>query len=262
MTDRSTAIDIAEQVRTGRRDPRVAVDAALARIAELDPRIGAFQVVTAEAARAAAAALADRPDLAELPLAGVPVAIKDTVAVAGQPTRYGSAASDPTPATTDDERFGTTVIKKTTLGAGSALKGWEGFDFMLSGNHFSYATEVNRLRQPGLSNSQWRTNVRIMKRIIDEEVTPGRPSSALTSLQVVVPLRHDKALTGPTDYENARGGIELWAKLLAPGLRGSTFLLNASVEAQYFYRIDKVIALAQLGVRMGWPSFGTLPAFF
>lgn len=165
-------------------------------------------------------------------------------------------------ATTDDERFGTTVIKKTTLGAGSVLKGWEGFDFMLSGNHFSYATEVNRLRQPELSNSQWRTNVRVMKRIIDEEITPGMPSSALTSLQLVVPLRHDQALTGPDDYENARGGLELWAKVLVPGLRGSTFLINASVEAQYFYRVDKVVALGQLGVRMGWPSFGTLPAFF
>lgn len=165
-------------------------------------------------------------------------------------------------ATSDNERFGTTVVKKTTLGVGSVLKGWEGFDFMLLGNHFSYATEVNRARQPELSNSQWRTNVRVMKRLLDEEITPGMPSTALTSLQLVVPLRHDTALTGPNDYENARGGVELWAKFLAPGLRGSTFLVNASVEAQYFYRIDKVIALAQVGVRMGWPSFGTLPAFF
>ncbi|HVY28402.1 MAG TPA: hypothetical protein VHB79_17725 [Polyangiaceae bacterium] len=162
----------------------------------------------------------------------------------------------------DDERFGTTVVRKTTYGGGSVLKGWQGFDFMLMGNYFRYATEVNRDVQPQLGSSQWRSNVRIMKRLIDEEITPGMPPSPLTSLELVIPLRHDLALSGPNDYENVRGGLELWGKLLAPGLRGSTFLLNASVEAQYFYHLDKVIALAQVGVRLGWPSFGTLPAFF
>lgn len=165
-------------------------------------------------------------------------------------------------AMSDDERFGTTVVRKTTYGGGSVLKGWQGFDFMLMGNYFKYATEVNRAAQPQLGSSQWRSNVRIMKRLIDEEITPGMPPSPLTSLQLVIPLRHDLALSGPNDYENVRGGLELWGKVLAPGLRGSTFLLNASVEAQYFYHLDKVIALAQVGVRVGWPSFGTLPAFF
>ena len=165
-------------------------------------------------------------------------------------------------AMTDDERFGTTVVRKATYGGGSVLKGWQGFDFMLMGDYFSYDTEVNRARQPALGSAQWRRNLRIMTRLIDEEVTPGMPGSALTSLQLVIPLRHDVALSGPNDYENARGGVELWAKVLAPGLRGSTFLLNASVEAQYFYHLGKVITLAQVGVRMGWPSFGTLPAFF
>lgn len=165
-------------------------------------------------------------------------------------------------AMTDDERFGTTVVRKASYGGGTVLKGWEGFDFLLMGNYFTYATEVNRARQPDLGGSQWRSTLRVMKRLLDEEVTPGMPDSALTSLQLVFPLRHDAALSGPNDYENARGGVELWAKLLAPGLRGSTFLLNVSAEAQYFYQLDKLAVLAQVGVRLGWPSFGTLPAFF
>lgn len=165
-------------------------------------------------------------------------------------------------ALSDDERFGTTIIRKTTYGGGAVMKGWEGFDFMLSGNYFDYRTEVNRANQPELGSAQWRSNVRVLKRLIDEEITPGMPGSALTSLNLVVPLRHDVALDGPNDYENARGGVELWGKFLSPGLRGSTFLVNAGVEAQYFYHLGKVIALAQVGVRMGWPSFGTLPAFF
>jgi amidase len=44
-----------------------------------------------------------RPDRFALPLAGVPVAVKDTVDVAGYPTRHGSAASSTQPARRDDE---------------------------------------------------------------------------------------------------------------------------------------------------------------
>src|SRR5690349_14452710 len=88
-----TAIELAAAVRAGRLPPRAAVDAALARIAALDGDIGAFQVVDAAGARRAADDLAARPDLAELPLAGVPVAVKDNLDVAGLPTRHGSAAT-------------------------------------------------------------------------------------------------------------------------------------------------------------------------
>jgi amidase len=57
----------------------------------------------AEEALAAADALADGRDRTDLPLAGVPVAIKDNVPVAGQATRNGSTASPIAPATADHE---------------------------------------------------------------------------------------------------------------------------------------------------------------
>jgi amidase len=75
----------------------------LARIERLDGRVGAFRVVRAEAALAEADEVASRPDLAELPLAGVPVAIKDNVPVAGEPMRNGSAATSTTPRERDHE---------------------------------------------------------------------------------------------------------------------------------------------------------------
>jgi amidase len=72
-------------------------------IAEHDATIGAFQVVRAERARAEAARIDADPDRGSLPLAGVPIAIKDNVPVAGEPMRIGSAATDPTPQSRDHE---------------------------------------------------------------------------------------------------------------------------------------------------------------
>jgi len=95
-----TAAAIAGEVRAGRMSPTDTVRAALERIAEVDERVGAFARVRAEAALAEAEALARREDLSALPLAGVPVAVKDNVAVAGEPLSHGArrAALDPAPA--------------------------------------------------------------------------------------------------------------------------------------------------------------------
>jgi Asp-tRNA(Asn)/Glu-tRNA(Gln) amidotransferase A subunit family amidase len=59
-----TGTKIAADIRAGLRSARDVLDACLARIASLDPEIGAFQVVDAEAARAEADALGTRADLA------------------------------------------------------------------------------------------------------------------------------------------------------------------------------------------------------
>jgi len=101
LTVEFTAVSIAARVRSGVLSPVAAVDDALHRIERRDPRIHAFVRVRAERARAEAEALAQRPDLADLPLAGVPVAIKDNVRVQGEPMRDGSAATDPTPSAHD-----------------------------------------------------------------------------------------------------------------------------------------------------------------
>jgi len=96
------ATEVAAAVRGGRVSARAVVDAHLGRIAEREPLVGAFVTVLADEARTAADALDARDDLGDLPLAGVPVAIKDVVAVAGHPTGHGSRALDRTPATEDD----------------------------------------------------------------------------------------------------------------------------------------------------------------
>jgi amidase len=98
-----TAVGIAAAVRSGRVSPTEVLGQHLQRIAALDDRVGAFRLLRTEEVRAEARALEERGDLDGLALAGVPVAIKDNVDLAGVPTRNGSAATSPEPAAADDE---------------------------------------------------------------------------------------------------------------------------------------------------------------
>src|SRR5215469_11609168 len=86
------ATDIAAAVRSGEVTAAAVVAEHLQRIGRLDAELGAFVRVRAARAADEAVAVDSRADRAELPLAGVPVAVKDTVPVAGEPMRLGSAA--------------------------------------------------------------------------------------------------------------------------------------------------------------------------
>jgi amidase len=90
-----TAAAIAAQVRSGAMSPIDAVESALSRISERDPELDSFVIVRGEQARAEAVALARRPDLSELPLAGVPIAIKDNIPIVGHPLGNGTATTAP-----------------------------------------------------------------------------------------------------------------------------------------------------------------------
>ncbi|MFI0445050.1 amidase [Actinomadura sp. 6N118] len=96
-----TATEIAAAVRDGRVTAAEVVRDHLDTIAALDGELGAFVRVRRERALAEAAAVDGRSDRGGLPLAGVPVAIKDNVPVAGEPMRSGSAATPDTPQEAD-----------------------------------------------------------------------------------------------------------------------------------------------------------------
>ncbi len=98
-----TVVDIAAAVRAGEVSPVEVVEQHLQQVDRLEPEVGAFVTVRREAARVEAAALAVRTDLTSLPLAGVPVAIKDNIAVAGEPTRFGATVTADSPALHDHE---------------------------------------------------------------------------------------------------------------------------------------------------------------
>lgn len=99
----ATAVEIAEAVRSGQVTASDVVRAHLRRIDEVDPQLGAFTKVLHERATTEAAAVDDHDDRSALPLAGVPVAIKDHVAVQDVVTGNGSRALSSTPADHDDE---------------------------------------------------------------------------------------------------------------------------------------------------------------
>jgi len=86
------ATEIAAAVRAGEATAGQVVTAHLDRIARLNAELGAFVRVRAAEAASEADAVDKRADRANLPLAGVPVAVKDAVPVAGEPMRVGSAA--------------------------------------------------------------------------------------------------------------------------------------------------------------------------
>ena len=83
--------------------PVEVIEAQLATIERLEPLLNAFVVVDADGARAAAAASAKRWARSEPngDLDGVPVTVKDIVAMAGFPTGEGSAVTSPEPASED-----------------------------------------------------------------------------------------------------------------------------------------------------------------
>lgn len=155
MSDLRTAgvIETARLTSSGEVTARAVVDAALERIAHDDPPLNAFSVVLTDQARAEA----DERDRqredggAPGPLHGVPIAIKEEIAVAGTVTTFGGDANS-TPATADSEvvrrlrAAGAVVIGKTTMPEFGA---------------FPYTESVSR----GLTHNPW-----------DRSRTPGGSS--------------------------------------------------------------------------------------
>ena len=129
------AVEQARMIRGGELSARELVEATLARIDALDPRLNAFRVVLADSARAEAdQADALRAAGEDRPLLGVPVAVKDDVDVAGEVTAWGTDAFGP-PKVIDSEvvtalrAAGAIVIGKThvpemTLWPWTASKSW------------------------------------------------------------------------------------------------------------------------------------------
>lgn len=86
------ALEIARLVRSGEVTAVDVVRAHLAHIEAVDARVGAFRVIRRDMALAEAHAIDTALTRFALPLAGVPIAVKDNVAVAGEICTDGSPA--------------------------------------------------------------------------------------------------------------------------------------------------------------------------
>ena len=111
----------AQMVKAGEVTPTELVELYLERIERIDPEINSYRVILADQARAEAKEVEQKlASGADLPMGGVPVAIKDTEDVAGEITYWGTKAFDQ-PAEQDGEMIrklreaGAIIIGKTNL---------------------------------------------------------------------------------------------------------------------------------------------------
>lgn len=113
----ATAKQIARAVRRGDTSATGVIADHLDHIARADPLVSAFRAVRSGAAIVEAEQVDEQDDLANLPLAGVPVAVKENTPVAGLPTWNGSAAAR-TPVAEEDHE-----VVRRLRGAGAVVVG-------------------------------------------------------------------------------------------------------------------------------------------
>jgi amidase len=99
-----SVVDTADRIRSGRESARAVAERALARADAVDPAVRSLVWRDDDATLAAADAVDRARDAgANLPaFAGVPLTVKDTFSVTGQPWTRGSLAIDETPAAATD----------------------------------------------------------------------------------------------------------------------------------------------------------------
>ncbi len=121
MTDQAllSISDMAVGFRDGSFSPSDVVEATLSRIEQLEPRLGAFDLILADTAREAAQAASKAIKSGHItgPFQGVPFALKDLVDVAGHITSGGTVVHAERVATS------TAAIAKRLLAAGGILIG-------------------------------------------------------------------------------------------------------------------------------------------
>jgi amidase len=107
----------ADLLRDGALSSVELIDVLLERIGRFEPRLNAFRLLLAEEARAAAAAADDaRRGGDSRPLLGVPIALKDNIALVDTASRYGTGSPEPV-AQADDE------LVRRIRGAGMVIIG-------------------------------------------------------------------------------------------------------------------------------------------
>jgi amidase len=114
----ATAKQISRAVRRGDAPATQVVADHLEQISISDPSLNAFRVVRGGEALSEAEKVDEQDDLAGLPLAGVPVAVKENTAVAGLPTWSGSAAARSAEVAEDDHE-----VVRRLRGAGAVVVG-------------------------------------------------------------------------------------------------------------------------------------------
>jgi hypothetical protein len=164
----------------------------------------------------------------------------------------------------DAQDWGTRTAIKRDYYLGTRFEGPGKYDITLQGTYYTASAQFADANSPNpvvksdptQASSNYRTSLIVQHRIINPDAMPGVQGStagfAADMLNLVIPISHDLGLTGRKDYENVRGGVELWFKLFGTGIGGTAFLLTTGYDYQYYYRISKGFHMAHAAIRMGW----------
>jgi hypothetical protein len=161
----------------------------------------------------------------------------------------------------DDEVYGIRTVTKRDIYVGSRFEGSGAFDISLQGTYATAKQVYLDVDNGGVFSDATqkfgglRTNLTPQVRLINPDALPGI-RWGFDSLMLVFPISHDLGLEGAKDYENVRGGVELWGRVFSPVL-GPAFLLTTSYAYQHFYNINgganpKGLHLVQANLRLGW----------
>lgn len=215
------AVALAEALRSGQLNRAEVLEAAIARAHAVNPALNALACAGFDQARAAAAA---RPSTGFF--AGVPTFIKDNVDVAGLPSRHGTDAWEPYPASGDS------VVTRVLLDTGLIVLG----KTQLSEFGFSAAAEHPRL---GAVRNPWHP-----------EHTAGASSSGSAAFVAagVTPIAHANdgggsiripaACTGLVGLKPSRGRLPLDPELrrLPVGIVANGVLTRSVRDTAVWYR--------------------------
>lgn len=146
----------------------------------------------------------------------------------------------------------TTVIRRDYF-AGVALKGMGRFDLTVQQTVFSSSSSSH----VPPSNSQYRTNVTLVYRRIDEDI--DRPLELpetthvlnVASWQIALAVRQDVALHGLDAFENYKSGLEsTWKLFTRPGR--TTTLVSIGYGFQRFYKLNKNDNIFDVSFKIGF----------
>ena len=159
----------------------------------------------------------------------------------------------------DSEGFGPSPtgdvrVRRRDFFAGIAAKGLYGGPIDITVQPTWFGSSVNNDRFQ--DNAQYRTNVTVLYRIVDEE-TRGWDSKKgnaprLGFVHLVVPLKYDVARTGLNAFNNYQVGAEMDVKWFSTARGGVTFLATARYDFQRFVVIGQNRNLFNLGITMGF----------
>lgn len=155
----------------------------------------------------------------------------------------------------DQEKFDSANVNKNDYFIGASLKGLHFFNklnrFDLTLQPTFFSSEVDN--DSSQDNQQYRTNLTILYRLVDEERAPLDVGELSVSfLHFTIPLRYDRKIEGPDDFENYRFDLQLHGKFFIKKLRGTSFFASASYGHQSFYKLDKSIDLYEFSINIGF----------